>query len=180
VETPFKLSTQTLAAVAADLGSDCPVFFQEGAAVMRGRGERITPLPASALRRIRGRRVLVFKPDFAIATAWSYARLAAAAPGSYLEAAEAEERLAVWIEHPDTPAEALLFNNMEAPAFAKFLALPVLCQQLETRFGLKPRMSGSGSACFAFLANDTDTSPMVAAIREAWGQSAFVVEATLT
>jgi 4-diphosphocytidyl-2-C-methyl-D-erythritol kinase len=68
---------------------------------------------------------------------------------------------------------------MEPPAFAKFIALPVLCEQLETKFGLRPRMSGSGSACFALLADDIDAAPIVAAIHEAWGQSAFVREARL-
>jgi 4-diphosphocytidyl-2-C-methyl-D-erythritol kinase len=92
----------------------------------------------------------------------------------------AEARLAAWLEDASLPAEQLLFNNMEPPAFAKFLALPVLCGQLENRFGLKPRMSGSGSACFALLRDDADTTPIVAAIRQAWGQSAFVADTRLT
>jgi 4-diphosphocytidyl-2-C-methyl-D-erythritol kinase len=65
---------------------------------------------------------------------------------------------------------------MQPPAFAKFVALPVLLADIEQRFGIKPRMSGSGSACFATLPDDTDTAPIIAAIRESWGQSAFVLE----
>jgi 4-diphosphocytidyl-2-C-methyl-D-erythritol kinase len=179
VEAPYKLSTQTLARVAASIGSDCPLFLHDGPIVMRGRGEQIVPLPAVAASRLRGRRVLVFKPAFGIATAWSYEQLAAGAPGSYVDSVPAEERLTAWIEDAGAPAEALLFNNMEPPAFAKFLALPVLCRDLQTRFGLKAQMSGSGSACFAFLADDTDATQIVAAIREAWGQSAFLVETRL-
>jgi len=168
------LDADRLVALAAQLGSDCPLFLAGGPVVMRGRGERVTALPSDAAGRLCGRRVLVFKPAFGIPTPWAYARLAAAAPASYLPAAEAEARLAAWCGHAEAPAEALLFNNMEPPAFAKFVALPVLLDQLRARFGLAARMSGSGSACFALLDAGTDPQPLVAAVRAAWGESAFV------
>ena len=145
---------------------------------MRGRGERIAPLPVSAAARLRGRRVLVFKPAFSIPTPWAYARLAEGAPGTYLAPEAAEKRLVGWIGSA-AAAEELGWNSMEAAAFAKFLALPVLRDKIESRFGCRPRMSGSGSACFTLLADDTDAAPIVAAIRESWGQSAFVREARL-
>jgi 4-diphosphocytidyl-2-C-methyl-D-erythritol kinase len=166
-----------LADLAAQLGSDCPLFLQDRPVIMRGRGERITIVPPSGAARLRGRRVLLFKPDFGIATPWAYAQLVAAAPRSYLPAAEAEARLALWLDTPDATAEAVLYNNMESPAFAKYLALPTLLGQLQRDFELAPRMSGSGSACFAFLPEQTDPAPLVAAIRAAWGESAFVAEA---
>ena len=175
----FALSHEGLAAVAVQIGSDCPLFLHDGPVVMRGRGERIAALSPGAARRLSGRRVLVFKPAFGIVTPWAYARLAATAPTSYLPAAEAEARLTAWWGDPAAPAEKLLFNNMEPPAFAKFLALPVLLEQLRATFGLQPRMSGSGSACFAFLRDDTDVRAVAAAIRLAWGESAFVTEARL-
>lgn len=174
------LAPAALAEVAAQIGSDCPLFLHDGPVVMRGRGERIAPLPPVAASRLRGRRVLVFKPGFGIATPWAYARLAAAAPASYLPADEAEARLAAWIDDPKAEAEQLLFNTMEPPAFAKFLALPVLLQELRATFGLQPHMSGSGSACFALLRDDSDVAAIAAAIRAAWGGSAFVAEARLT
>jgi len=40
-------------------------------------------------------------------------------------------------------------------------------------------MSGSGSACFAPVGRETDTGPILATIREAWGPSAFAIEARL-
>jgi 4-diphosphocytidyl-2-C-methyl-D-erythritol kinase len=173
------LAPERLAEMAAQLGSDCPLFLHRDPVVLRGRGERVAALPAGAAGRVRGRRVLVFKPGFGIATPWAYGRLAAGAPASYLPAAEAEARFAAWCEDAGAPVEALLFNSMEPPAFAKFIALPVLLGQLERQFGLRPRMSGSGSACFAMLHEDSGTGPVRAAIREAWGESAFVQEARL-
>jgi 4-diphosphocytidyl-2-C-methyl-D-erythritol kinase len=173
------LATPALADVAAQLGSDCPLFLEAEPIVMRGRGERIEPLSGSAAQRFRGRRVLVFKPGFGIATPWAYAQLAAAAPSSYLPVDAAEARLAAWVNNPSASAEALLFNNMEPPAFRKFLALPVLLERLRADFGLEPRMSGSGSACFALLQTDTPVAPIIAAIRGAWGDEAFAIEASL-
>lgn len=173
------LTAAELAVVAAELGSDCPLFLRDAPVVMRGRGERVADLPASAIARIRGRRVLVFKPGFGISTPWAYGRLVAAAPGGYLPAAEAETRLAAWLADASAPLENLLFNNMEPPAFAKFVALPVLLERLRGDFGLAARMSGSGSACFALLPESAAVAPIQAVIRAAWGDSAFMVETRL-
>lgn len=162
--------------VAAAVGSDCPLFLSSGPVVMRGRGEKISPLPKEAYARFRGMRILVFKPGFAIATPWAYGRLAAEAPRSYVPSEKAESMLSSWIGRPGSSAEGLLFNAMERPAFAKFAAIPALLERLRSRFGIAPRMSGSGSACFAFLAEDADAAPVEAVIRDAWGPSAFVVD----
>jgi 4-diphosphocytidyl-2-C-methyl-D-erythritol kinase len=172
------LDAPGLVRVASEVGSDCPLFLSKGPVVMRGRGERLEALPREAYRRIRGMRVLVFKPGFPIPTPWSYASLAAEAPRGYVAPSRAEARLASWISDPVAKAEDILFNSMERPAFAKFAALPCLLERIR-RFGLAAGMSGSGSACFALLKERTSTAPLVGAIREAWGPSAFVVEARI-
>lgn len=159
--------------LAAALGSDCPLFWHDVPVVMRGRGERIAPLPAGGADRLRGRRVLVFKPDFGVATAWAYQALAAR-PEWYADAAAEEARLAGWIADAAAPAEGLLANTLERPVFAKWVALPALLAWLRERHGISARMSGSGSACFALLEPMTDESAAVATIREAWGETAFV------
>lgn len=163
-----------LDAMAAQLGSDCVLFLRQAPVVMRGRGERVEPLPAVAATRLRGRRVLVFKPSFGIATPWAYGRMVARG-SDYLPAAQAETKLAAWIASA-APAEELLGNNMEPAAFEKFIALPVLLTQLQAEFGLAPRMSGSGSACFALLGDNQATAPITARIRTAWGEAATIVE----
>jgi 4-diphosphocytidyl-2-C-methyl-D-erythritol kinase len=173
------LSAGELAELAAQLGSDCPLFLHDGPVAMRGRGERVAVLPPAVARRLRGQRVLVFKPAFAIPTPWAYAQLAAAAPKSYLAPMEAEARLAQWIETPDAPVEALLLNTMEPAAFGKFLALPVLFEQLQRDFGVQPRMSGSGSGCFVLLRENLDVRALREAIRAAWGDSAVTIETRL-
>ncbi len=168
------LDDRRLAELSAEIGSDCPLFFISKPSVIRGRGERVDRLPEAAGSRLSGRSLIVFKPAFAISTPWAYRTLTAAAPGSYLPAESAEDRLRGWVETADAPAEALLFNSFESPAFFKFPALPALLGDLRARFGAAPLMSGSGSACFAFVPEDVSLGAWTATIREAWGQDAFV------
>lgn len=174
-----------LAEIAATLGADCALFLANAPVIMRGRGERIAALPAPAVARMRGRRVLLFKPGFGISTAWAYGRMAssfakatAVKAETYWPVAQAEARLAAWVGG-HAPVEELLANNMEGVAFAKYPALPVLLAKLRREFGLAAQMSGSGSACFALLRDDLVTAPLAARIRECWGPAAFVQEARL-
>ncbi len=172
-----RLAEPLLAGLAAGLGSDCPLFLSEAPVIMRGRGEQIEGLPAAAAPRLRGRRVLLFKPSFGISTPWAYGRMVARG-SDYIPALAAEAKLAAWIGS-GAPAEELLLNNMEGAAFEKFLALPVLLQTLRRDFGLTARMSGSGSACWALLSEAAATAPMIACIRECWGPPTWVQEARI-
>lgn len=172
------LDASGLHRLAAALGSDCPLFLEKGALVMRGRGERLERWGHNAAR-FAGQRVLIFKPPFGVSTPWAYGRLVAGAPTSYLSPEEAEARLATWVGADSAPLEDLLFNNMEPPVFEKYPALPVLAERLRTGFGLRTHMSGSGSACFALLAEDAPLSEITTAIRQAWGPSAFVQPARI-
>ncbi len=176
-----KLLPAALAAVASEVGSDCALFLPGGPVVMRGRGERVERLADPAAAKLRGRRVLIFKPGFSIATPWAFSQLAAKARGSYRTLVDADARV-VNLRHVLTTGgawEKLLFNDLERVAFAKFVALPVLLGQLRAQFGLEPRLSGSGSACFALLPDDAPVAAITAAVRAAWGESALVVETRL-
>jgi len=173
-----KLSEARIEEIASEIGSDCALFLHRSPVVIRGRGERVSPLPEGVAKRLLKRRVLIFKPDVSINTAWAYRQLAARAPESYLPAEQAEARLAAWIDS-DAPAEDLLFNNMEPVAFEKFVALPVLLARLRERFGVAAGMSGSGSACFALLRENQEAGEMIECVREAWGRDAFVAEARI-
>lgn len=176
------LSADKLAAVAAQVGSDCALFLAGGPVVMRGRGEKVERLPETVAAKLRGRRVLIFKPALGVATPWAYSRLAAQAQKEgYQPAAQAERRLGEFLRAAETGGalDGLLFNDLERPVFGKFAALPVLLGQLRERRGLAPRMSGSGSACFALLPAGAPVPGITAAVRDAWGPSAFVAETTL-
>lgn len=174
------LDVPKLESLAAQIGSDCPLFLRAAPVVMRGRGERVDSLPPAVRSRLRGQRVLVFKPEFGVSTPWAYAQLVARAPHAYLPPTEAESRLTAWMNDERASVESLLFNNMEPAAFAKFVALPALVRRLRERFQIAAHMSGSGSACFALLADATPVEAITAEIRAAWGASACAVETRLT
>lgn len=176
------LSEQKLYALAARIGSDCPLFLAKAPVVMRGRGDRLTFLGHPARQALNGQRILLFKPSFGINTGWAYGQMKAAQGRMYVAAKAIESSIHRWEDAPKT--EALpLFNNMQAVAFDKYLALPALLEQLRaTHPGLRCLMSGSGSACFALLDKKTteeEVAQLKAQIRAAWGASAFCEETTL-
>lgn len=172
---PF--SPEKLASLAAELGSDCPLFLDGAPVIMRGRGERVEKLSGAERAALSGRRLLLFKPDFGVSTVEAYKAMKADG-GMYVNEVEPETALKVWRLMP-AKAPLPLYNNMERAVFAKHLALPALLEELRAKFGLAPRMSGSGSACFAFLPEGFDAVPAIAAIRAAWGASAFAAETKL-
>ena len=174
------LTAAGLSEVAVQVGSDCPLFLADAPVTMRGRGERIEPLPAAVAARLRGQRVLLCKPPFGINTAWAYRQLAAAAPVSYQAPNIAEAHVAAWMADPERPLEDLAVNSFEAVVFAKQVTLPVLAQDLRETCGLHLHLSGSGSACFVLL--DPDHSPVGACerISRAWGPQAWMKETQLS
>jgi 4-diphosphocytidyl-2-C-methyl-D-erythritol kinase len=68
------LGPDARAAIAASLGSDCPFFLAGGWALVEGRGERVTPLPAP---RGDAPGVLLVTPAIAVPTPAVFARYAA-------------------------------------------------------------------------------------------------------
>lgn len=172
------LDKKILHSLAAQLGSDVPLFLDGNPLVMRGRGEAIESISPDALSNLRKRRFLLFKPAFGVSTADAYRAMKQNAPRDYVSDAEAEKRLSTCLATP-TENPLPLFNNMERAVFRKHPALPTLFSELETQHQVFPRMSGSGSACFAEILPKTDISALSATIRRAWGESAFVCPISL-
>lgn len=169
-------SAEALAGIAAEVGSDCPLFLAGTPVVMRGRGERVERLSSAENEAIARKRFLIFKPAFGVPTGAVYAKMKNAAPKFYTRESVAEARLAAWRENPAV-APLPLFNDMEAPVFEKYVALPALFRILRERFALDPHMSGSGSACFAEISAGTDVPAVAVCIRDCWGDTAFVFSA---
>lgn len=130
-----ELSLTALSAMAAELGSDVPLFLHHSAAIIRGRGELVEPVAFSPTLPL-----LLVKPGFGVPTPWAYSRWkdAIEVPGvSYA---------------PQPFAWGTLHNDLERPVFEKYLFLAVLkrwlLQQPEVAGAL---MSGSGATVFAIL-----------------------------
>ena len=129
------LPSEGLMKLAAQLGSDVPFFIARSAAVCRGRGELVTPIPLDAKFPL-----LLLKPDFGVPTPWAYGRWK-------------ESRPLPGVDYSPQEFGGIKFvNDLERPVFEKFIFLARLKswlrQQPEVAVAL---MSGSGSTVFAVL-----------------------------
>ena len=171
------LGLEVLEALAAEVGSDCPFFVRGQPAIMRGRGERLEILPSAARAALAGRKVVLLKPPFGIPTPEAYGLLAKA--GSYRPSAQVEAELAAWVAQPASDP-SVLGNDLAAPVFAKYLALPVGLASFRQNAGLNGQMTGSGSACFGFVSDGFDHARLRADVRRAWGPGAWVEETVIS
>ncbi len=171
------LGPEALEALAAEIGSDCPFFVRGQAAVMRGRGERLAILPAAVRAALAGRKVVIVKPPFGVPTPEAYGLLAKA--GKYRPSAQAEAELAAWVARPSAdPTD--LGNDLAAPVFAKYLALPAGLASFGRVTGLNWHLTGSGSACFAWADDGFDQAGLRADVGRAWGAGAWVAETVIS
>ena len=171
------LGPAELEVLAAEVGSDCPFFVRGQAAVMRGRGERLEILPAAARAALAGRKVVLAKPPFGVPTPEAYGLLVKA--GKYRPAAQAEAELAAWLARPATDP-VRLGNDLAAPVFAKYLALPAGLASFRRVTGTDWQMTGSGSACFAWVEDGFDQAGLRADAVRVWGPGAWVAETVIS
>jgi 4-diphosphocytidyl-2-C-methyl-D-erythritol kinase len=154
------LSRERLMRMAADLGSDVPVFVDGRAAWCRGRGEIVEAADfAEALP------VLLLKPGFGVPTPWAYKRWK-----------DSRELKGVRYEPQEFPW-GRLENDLERPVFEKFLVLAAmkewLREQPETAGAL---MSGSGSTMFAILRQAGLGAALAARAKELYGPGLWTCE----
>jgi 4-diphosphocytidyl-2-C-methyl-D-erythritol kinase len=129
------LDRETLARMAADLGSDVPFFVFQSPAWIRGRGEKVTSVGG-----MRPVPLLLLKPPFGVPTPWAYQRWAVS-------------RQIDGVPYgPQDLEEGTLVNDLERPVFEKYLFLADLKRWLLTQKEVRGALlSGSGSTVFAVL-----------------------------
>ena len=131
---------ERLAAIGAAIGSDVPWFFTASAAVVRGRGESVTPVEG-----VPPLAAVIACPATGLSTAAVYA---ACTPDA-ARRGEAE-RLAAALAAGGLPAATpLMHNALEAPARRLCGDVDRLLVALARAGAVAPRLTGSGSACFA-------------------------------
>lgn len=132
-----------LAAVGATIGSDVPWFFPGSPAIASGRGERIEPVPA-----LPALAAVIVWPGVPLSTAavyrgWGAVGGADVRPGDArrLALALAAERWQdVW---------PLVQNDLEPAARRLCPEIDAALEALSRAGAVRPRLTGSGSACFA-------------------------------
>lgn len=164
--------TARLADVGGRIGSDVPWFFAGGPAIVSGRGEHVTPVAG-----LPDRAAVIAWPGVALSTAAVYARCSPDA-GRRGAAARLVAALAAGRQHD---AERLMANDLEPPARALSPAIDRLLEAIAAAGGPAPRLTGSGSACFALTRTLAEAEAIAARLtaHAAPGGMAVAVRCTL-
>ncbi len=132
--------------LAAELGSDVPMFLAHGAALIQGRGDLVTLLPP--LRR-RWAVIVLGAARFANKTALLFARLS---PADFSDGARAALVVRA-MSHGELPQDDLLVNAFEPAARATYPGLAEMQDGLSARSGTRFHLSGAGPTLFALCAD---------------------------
>ncbi|MEJ0034393.1 MAG: 4-(cytidine 5'-diphospho)-2-C-methyl-D-erythritol kinase [Bacteroidota bacterium] len=125
------LSKDQLRSFAAQIGSDCAFFIEDGPMIGTGRGETLTPANIS----LKGKFIVIAKPDVHVSTVEAYAGVI-----------PKESKL-------DLSNISSLKNDFEESVFKKCPAITSIKQQLRDAGAEYASMSGSGSAVYGIFNN---------------------------
>jgi 4-diphosphocytidyl-2-C-methyl-D-erythritol kinase len=144
----LKWSSEKMAQVGQALGSDVPFFFYSPAAVVEGRGEKVTPV------RIEGTRwIVLVNPGFPVETKWAYQQLSAGrdrvVPVSPSHAAWRSNGVLTW-----EAALKTVENDFEAPVFKAHPVLRTIKQELLEQGAEAALLSGSGATVFGVFRDE--------------------------
>ncbi len=142
--TPPRLAAAELAAIAARIGSDVPLFLVGGRVRISGRGETVTRLPASP-----NERFVIVVPPVHCATAGVYAAWAAHRGG------------------PPAPGTTLGRNDLLLPALHVQPELHRYHDAVTRSSALYAGMSGSGSSFYAAFDDAACAADCAGALRSA-------------
>lgn len=162
------LTGAELSATAAEVGSDCPMFLLDTPCIMRGRGEKLAPLPANAAESLKGRCVAIVKPHFGVPTGWAYGAIDAAK--TFTAEAKAEAEIARWLENPVSQLPAR--NDFMDVVYKKYLCYNALNEVLRGMNLPEVILTGSGSAAYAF-ADEKDAAEIAATAGNFFGAGSF-------
>ena len=150
------LSPQELAYDAALLGSDCPFFVQDGAALVQGRGERLTPIDLSSA--LDGCHVVVANPGIHIGTAEAFAHV------------KPQARVTDWQGLAGTPLNQWhlhLRNDFEAGIREQHSAVDELLTWMAEAGADHVQMTGTGSTVFGLFKDQASAKRAETTCKEA-------------
>lgn len=144
----LKLKTSDLVELAARLGSDVPFFMYGGAALIQGRGEKVTPLSVSTPRWL----VLLIPPLPKISnkTQQLYSRLD---DRHFTDGQLVDRAVKIWSKDKQI-ASNLFFNVFDKVAFDAFPGLKAYWERFTEAGAQNIHLAGSGPALFAAVDNE--------------------------
>jgi 4-diphosphocytidyl-2-C-methyl-D-erythritol kinase len=135
------LSTPELAALALQLGSDCPFFVYNQACFASGRGEILQPLDLD----LSAFSLVLVNPQIHINTGWAFRQLPA-------ERKHADLRSVM--ELPVSKWQYLLVNDFEVPVFEQYPEIAAIKSKLYEQGAVFASMTGTGSTVFGLFPKD--------------------------
>lgn len=139
----LNLDDETLENYAASLGSDCPFFIRNSAAVVTGRGEFLEPIPLD----LNGYYLSLINPGIHISTAEAYRNVTFSKPPSDRDWMNTAN-IGTWKERIQNDFEVNLF-----PAYPEIASLKAYLYESGAIYAA---MSGSGSTVYALSNEEID------------------------
>ena len=159
--------------IAAELGSDCPIFFFDTPTISKGRGEQIQPLPP-----IPPLWFVLLKPPEGLSTAEVYAECMPLHDGQFRQ----PDELIRALSNGDVQQIGRhLFNRLEVPAQKLCHRFGTIKNQLLEVGCLAVQMSGSGTAFFGLCQDEVHANETVQRFaRNPIPEPSFTVAAVLS
>jgi 4-diphosphocytidyl-2-C-methyl-D-erythritol kinase len=132
------LDERTLHAMAASLGSDCPVFLHDTPVMASGRGDILSPCRI----RLEGYYVVIVYPNIHLSTAEAYSKITPDA---------SRPDLANLLDGPIDKWRHSVFNDFEKHLFAVYPLLAEIKEALYASGSIFASLTGSGSALFGIF-----------------------------
>jgi len=136
----LKLSKDELRNHASKVGSDCAFFIDDVPMIGTGRGELLTSVNVS----LKGKYIVIIKPDVHISTVQAYTGVVPKVSGLSIENIPFNE----WKKY--------LKNEFEETIFQKFPVIKSIKEALYTAGAIYASMSGSGSAVYGIFSENID------------------------
>jgi len=136
------LSKEELVKIVTPLGADCPFFVYNTPCFAEGIGDKLTPIDLP----LRGKRLVMIKPDVAVSTRDAYAGIQVT--GDRLQVAGGRWQV----------ADSYFGNDFETTVFKKFPELAQIKQRLLDMGAYYAAMSGSGSTIYGLFEGDAEGS----------------------
>lgn len=141
----LSLSAQQLSVYASQLGSDCSFFLKNKPTVGRGRGNELSEI---SIPQLKGKFLVVVKPDIHVSTAEAYSNVKPSEP--HRDLSELLTTLPVEKWRDDVK------NNFEDSVFKKYPAIASVKEELYKSGALYASMSGSGAAVYGVFSDEVD------------------------
>ncbi len=143
--------------ISSQLGTDVPFCLIRGTALLRGRGDKVYPLPPIK----EGWIVLVY-PKISISTSWVYSQISPRlTPKSSHNKLTIDELKKKMVSGKLIEIKNLLYNKLEEVVIDKFPILESIKQEMKKGGAKGVLMSGSGSTIFGIV-EDVETGKKIA------------------